>query len=202
MSTHGTFITLEGGEGAGKTTQQKRLAAALEAAGKKVVLTREPGGSAGAEAIRDLLVKGETNRWDALTEAMLLFAARRDHVQKVIEPALQSGAWVICDRFFDSTYAYQGYGLGLDLKVIDALRAVSIGSFAPDVTFIFDIPVEIGLARAAAEQRYERMGKDFHERMRAGFLDIAKKESKRVKVIDATQEIKKISDVLVENLKF
>lgn len=200
MSTRGTFITLEGGEGAGKTTQQKRLAAALEAAGKKVVLTREPGGSAGAEVIRDLLVKGETNRWDALTEAMLLFAARRDHVHKVIEPALSAGAWVISDRFYDSTYAYQGYGLGLDMKVIDKLRELAIGSFAPDITFILDIPVDVGLARVAAEQRYERMGRDFHERMRAGFLEIAKKETARVKVVDACQDIDAMTKVILAHM--
>lgn len=196
----GRFITLEGGEGAGKTTQQKRLAARLEAEGKKVVLTREPGGSAGAEAIRGLLVKGDVSRWDALTEAMLLFAARRDHVEKVIKPALQQGAYVICDRFYDSTYAYQGYGLGLDLNIIDALRAVSIGDFKPDITFILDIPVEMGLARAAKEQRYERMDKAFHERMRQGFLTIAAQEPERVKVVDGLANIEVVFEQIAIKL--
>lgn len=200
MSARGKFITLEGGEGAGKTTQQKLLAAHLEAQSKKVVLTREPGGSAGAEAIRSLLVQGDVNRWDALTETLLLFAARRDHIEKVIKPALESGAWVISDRFYDSTYAYQGYGLGLDLKVIDEVRRLSIGAFKPDMTFVLDIPVEKGLARAAKEQRYERMDKSFHERMRQGFLEIAMGDTGRIKVVDAAGGIDTISAHIIELL--
>lgn len=194
--TRGKFITLEGGEGAGKTTQIARLKKHLEYSGKIVVTTREPGGSAGAEAIRKLLVEGDTHKWDPLTEAMLLFAARRDHVQKIIEPALASGTWVISDRFYDSTYAYQGYGQGLDKKLIDELRALSIGNLRADITFILDLPVEIGLKRAAVEQRYERMGTEFHKKLRKGFLEIAKEKSRRIKVIDAQQPIEVVESLI------
>ncbi len=196
----GCFITLEGGEGSGKTTQITRLKARLEQAGKQVVTTREPGGSAGAEAIRRLLVEGETHRWDAMTEALLLFAARRDHVEKVISPALQKGDWVISDRFYDSSVAYQGYGLGLPLATLDSLRVLSIGDLKPDVTFILDLPVESGLRRAAVQQRYERMGTPFHEKLRSGFLEIAKADPRRVNVIDASQSIHAVETAIMKSI--
>jgi dTMP kinase len=192
----GTFITLEGGEGAGKTTQIARLRLRLEKNGKTVVTTREPGGSVGGEAIRKLLVEGDTHAWDAVTEAMLLFAARRDHVQKIIEPALAKGHWVISDRFYDSTYAYQGYGQGLDTKTIDALRVLSIGDLKPDKTFILDLPVDIGLKRAAVEQRYERMGTPFHEKLRHGFLELAKADPTRIKIIDANKNMDTVEQAI------
>jgi dTMP kinase len=186
----GRFITLEGGEGAGKSTQIRLLAAALEALGKSVTLTREPGGSAGAEAIRALLVTGETDRWDARTEALLHSAARRDHLVKTVWPALDTGNWVVCDRFADSTIAYQGYGLGLPVDELERLTAVTLGDFAPDLTLILDLPVEAGLARAGGrggdEDRYERMGLDFHRRLRQGFLDIAARQPDRCAIINAT----------------
>lgn len=194
----GRFITLEGGEGAGKTTQIARLKTHLEQTGKKVVTTREPGGSVGAEAIRKLLVEGETHRWDAMTEALLLFAARRDHVKKIIRPALEKGEWVISDRFYDSSVAYQGYGQGLPLPVFDTLRALSIGELKPDLTLILDLPVEVGLKRAAVQQRYERMGIPFHEKLRAGFLDIAKADPARVKVIDANQSMEDVESAITQ----
>lgn len=197
---HGRFITLEGGEGAGKTTQISRLKARLEQAGKKVITTREPGGSAGAEAIRKLLVEGETHRWDAMTEALLLFAARRDHVEKVIKPAIEKGEWVISDRFYDSSIAYQGYGQGLPLATLDQLRKLSIGDLKPDMTFILDLPVEVGLKRAAVQQRYERMGMPFHEKLRAGFLEIAKAEPTRVKVIDANQPLEAVENAIYQHI--
>lgn len=200
LNTYGTFITLEGGEGAGKTTQIARLKNRLEALGKKVITTREPGGSAGGEAIRKLLVEGDTHRWDALTEAMLLFAARRDHVEKVIAPALARGDWVISDRFYDSSTAYQGYGQGLELSKLDELRKLSIGELKPDVTFILDLPVEVGLKRAAVEQRYERMGTAFHEKLRQGFLTLAKAESGRIKVIDATQTVEVVENAIFQHI--
>lgn len=190
----GRFITFEGGEGGGKSTQARRLAAFLEAAGYQTVLTREPGGSPGAEQIRALLVDGDTHRWDALTEAMLHFAARRDHVAKVVEPGLDRGAWVISDRFADSTLAYQGYGHGLGRDAIDQLYELCIDGLKPDLTVILDLPVEAGLARAASRgvggvggDRYERMDIAFHERLRKGFLEIARQEPARCVVIDATQ---------------
>lgn len=188
----GRFITFEGGEGGGKSTQARRLAAVLGAAGIGTVLTREPGGSPGAEEIRALLVDGEVHRWDAVTEALLHFAARRDHLARTILPALERGDWVISDRFVDSTVAYQGYGHGLDLAVIEDLTRMTVGSAWPDVTLILDLPVAAGLSRAggrgAGEDRYERMDAAFHERIRQGFREIARKEPRRCFVIDAARD--------------
>src|SRR5438309_11212296 len=146
----GRFISIEGGEGAGKSTQVGLLVAALDRAGIPALATREPGGSPAAEAIRRLLLEGEAERWDAIGEALLLVAARRDHVTRLIEPALAQGIWVVSDRFADSTLAYQGYGRELALDDLAALHRFALGAFAPDLTLILDLPVEIGLARAAA----------------------------------------------------
>ncbi len=189
----GRFITLEGGEGAGKSTQIARLGDWLRHKGRKVVTTREPGGSPGAEMIRRLLVEGPPERWDGTTEALLHFAARRDHLRSTVWPALQRGDWVISDRFADSTVAYQGSGHGLDRGMLERLYQVAVGDFRPDLTLILDLPIGAGLARAAArrgsETRYESLPKEFHERVRAGFLDIARREPGRCVVIDATQGI-------------
>jgi dTMP kinase len=188
----GQCITLEGGEGGGKSTQARRLAAWLGTAIGDVVLTREPGGSPGAEQIRGLLVDGDVRRWDPLGEALLHFAARRDHLVTTILPALQRGAWVLSDRFADSTMAYQGYGHGVDRAALAELYRICVGALVPDLTLILDLPVEEGLARAAGrgagEDRYERMDRDFHERLRQGFLEIARNEPGRCVVIDATQD--------------
>lgn len=188
--TRGLFITLEGGEGSGKSTQSKRLQAKLESEGHSVVTTREPGGSSGAEAIRSLLVTGATDRWDGMTEALLLFAARRDHVERTIKPALDSGAIVICDRFTDSTMAYQGYGHDLGREPVEQLNKIALNDFKPDITLILDLAVEEGLKRAVSrggdEQRYEDMDVAFHHRLREGFIDIAKRDPNRCHVIDAT----------------
>lgn len=188
----GRFITLEGGEGAGKSTQAGRLAAALGDAGLTVVTTREPGGSPGAEEIRKLLLDGETGRWDPVAELLLHFAARRDHVVRIIRPALDRGDWVVCDRFSDSTMAYQGYGLELGPATVERVRDVAIGDTRPDLTLILDLPVEAGLGRAGErdgpagdQNRYERMDDAFHRRLRDGFLAIAKAEPGRCAVIDA-----------------
>src|SRR5262249_19221015 len=149
---------------------------ALRSTGEIVVLTREPGGSPGAEQIRALLVGGAVDRWQPMTEALLHYAARHDHVERTIRPALEAGAWVICDRFADSTMAYQGYAQGVQRDRIEALHRVVLGDFAPALTLILDLPVEEGLVRArarsgnAGEDRYERMGQAFHERLRAGYL--------------------------------
>jgi dTMP kinase len=186
----GRFITLEGGEGGGKSTQARRLAAALEGQVPEVVITREPGGSPGAEQIRGLLVDGEVHRWDATTETLLHFAARRDHLVNTVRPALARGAWVISDRFADSTLAYQGYGHGVEKADIAQLYRICVGDLKPDLTLILDLTVEAGLARAAGrgggEDRYERMDKAFHERLRQGFLEIARAEPGRCAVIDAS----------------
>jgi dTMP kinase len=183
----GRFITLEGGEGTGKSTQVRRLAAAL---GKNCVTTREPGGSPGAEEIRKLLVTGEPNRWGAITETMLIFAARADHVARTIGPALKQGRFVVCDRFTDSTYAYQGAGRGVPRETIRRIESVVLDDFKPDLTLVLDLPVETGLARAKArsadETRFENFDVAFHERLRQGFLDIAKRAPDRCIVIDAS----------------
>jgi dTMP kinase len=186
----GRFITLEGGEGAGKSTQLKRLAARLQAEGREVVATREPGGSPGAESIRELVLKGAADRWSPVTETLLMYAARRDHIERVIAPALERGAWVVCDRFADSTRAYQGAAGGTDPELISALERHILGEVRPDLTLVFDLPVEEGLARAharaGAEMRFESKGSAFHERLRAGFLEIARTEPERCAIIDAT----------------
>lgn len=192
-STAGRFITLEGGEGAGKSTQIARLKSWLEGSGRRVVATREPGGAPGAEMIRKLLVEGPVERWDGTTEALLHFAARREHLRSTVWPALERGDWVVSDRFADSTLAYQGYGHGVDRRVFEQLYEVAVGKFRPDLTVILDLPVEIGLKRAAArrgtETRYESLPREFHARVRAGFLDIAGREPGRCIVIDATGDI-------------
>lgn len=192
----GRFITFEGGEGAGKSTQLKLLADALATRGVAVVQTREPGGSPGAEDIRRLLVEGETGRWDAVTETLLHFAARRDHLVRTVWPALSDGKWVLCDRFADSTTAYQGSGHGLPAHAIEQIYALTVGMFRPDLTIILDQPVEEGLRRAAgrggAEDRYERMGLDFHRRLRQGFLEIAAAHPDRCAVVPANGSIEEV----------
>lgn len=186
----GRFITLEGGEGAGKSTQAQLLAGRLRSAGRSVCVTREPGGSSGAEAIRALLVTGAAGRWSPLSETLLFYAARADHLDHTIRPALKRGDWVVCDRFFDSTRAYQGHADGVDFALLDALDARVIGSARPDLTLILDLPVAEGLARAASrrpngEARFETKEKAFHEAVRQGFLAIAKTEPDRCRLIDA-----------------
>ncbi|HEY3796735.1 MAG TPA: dTMP kinase [Caulobacteraceae bacterium] len=187
--TRGRFITLEGGEGAGKSTQIARLAERLRGLGREVAATREPGGSAGAEAIRALLLTGETDRWSPVTETLLMYAARRDHIERTIAPALARGAWVVSDRFADSTRAYQGAGGGAPEALIAALEAETLGETRPDLTLILDLPVDVGLSRAigrgGAELRFEAKGAAFHERLRARFLAIAAAEPARCAVIDA-----------------
>jgi dTMP kinase len=187
--TRGRFITFEGGEGAGKSTQLGRLADRLRAQGREVVATREPGGSPGAEAIRDLVLNGAADRWSPVTETLLMYAARADHIERVIRPSLARGAWVVCDRFADSTRAYQGAGGGTDPGLIAALEDQVLGEARPDLTLIFDIPPEAGLQRAQArggEMRFESKGLEFHQRLREGFLAIARAEPDRCALIDAT----------------
>ena len=189
----GRFISLEGGEGAGKSTQARRLAERLGAGGREVVLTREPGGSAGAEAIRSLLVEGDADRWSAVSETLLMYAARRDHIERLIEPALERGAWVISDRFMDSTRAYQGAAGGAPTALIEALELDVVGAVTPDLTLILDMPVEAGLARAAGrgagEGRFESKGHGFHTRLRAAFLKIAEREPERCALLSAEGDL-------------
>jgi dTMP kinase len=202
VTARGRFITLEGGEGGGKSTQLRRLARFLRGQGLDVVETREPGGAAGAEAIRPLLTQGDVARWDVLSETLLLAAARRNHVEQTIRPALDAGRWVISDRFIDSTRAYQGGARGLDPAVIATLEDWVLDGLMPDLTVILDLPPETGLIRAgrrietaapaapgAGEDRFERMGLDFHQALRTAFLAIATAEPARCAVVDATADV-------------
>jgi dTMP kinase len=185
----GRFITIEGGEGAGKSTQVGLLAEALGRCGIPVQATREPGGSPGGEAIRRLLLEGDAERWDAVSESLLLVAARHDHVTRVIMPSLSQGVWVVSDRFSDSTIAYQGHGKGVDLDQLAALHRFALGDFAPDLTLILDLPVEMGLARAAARSaadRFEGLDRAFHERLHRSFREIAADNPARCALIDAS----------------
>lgn len=182
----GRFITLEGGEGAGKSTQARLLADALEALGVAVMRTREPGGAAGAEVLRELLLSGRV-AWSAPAETLLHFAARAEHVERTIRPALDAGTWVVCDRFADSTMAYQGYGQGADRTMIANLtRMVGL---LPDLTLVLDVSADVAATRlrgrGTAADRYEREGAAFHARIAQGFREIARAEAQRCALIDA-----------------
>lgn len=201
------LITFEGGEGCGKSTQIKLLAEYLGAKNITFTQTREPGGTESAEQIRELLVTGDKDKWNGVTEILLHYAARIEHVEKLIKPALKKGEIVISDRFFDSTIAYQGYGHKVDLKVIEKIQKAVLGNFSPDLTFVFDIPPEKGLARAgkrfedqndSSEDRYETMDLEFHEGVRKGFLEIAEKNPKRCIVIDADDKIENIHNQIIK----
>jgi dTMP kinase len=204
--SRGKFITLEGGEGTGKSTQARLLQSALQQRGLEVVLTREPGGAPGAEFIRKLLVEGDAARWDAMSEALLLFAARRVHLRETIVPALDRGDWVICDRFTDSTFAYQGDAGGLGRATIERLAAIALDadSPVPDVTLVLDIPVAQGLARAQArgdvENRFESLGAAFHQRLRDSFLQIARREPARCILIDAAPAPEAVARAIIAAL--
>jgi len=194
----GVFITFEGGEGAGKSTHIKHLAERLKALSREVLLTREPGGTPGGEAIRALVVAGDVVRWSAEAEALLNYAARDAHLREAIRPALTRGAIVLCDRFMDSTRAYQGHAGGCDMGLIDELERVVVGATRPKLTLIFDLDPELGLARArhrgeAEDDRFERKGLEFHQKLRAGFLEIARREPARCRVIDAAKPIEEVA---------
>ena len=199
---HPRFITFEGGEGAGKSTQAKWLAAAFAAAGINSITTREPGGSEGGEAIRNLVVSGSVDRWSDTTESLLFMTARYDHVERLIKPALAEGAWVLCDRFYDSTYVYQGMVKGVSTQWLDTLYAHLFGSFAPDCTLLLDLPAEVGLHRATArgndaESRFERMGLDFHTSLRDAFLTRHQSDPDRVLKIDASQPPQAVHQAII-----
>lgn len=192
------FITFEGGEGAGKSTQVKLLAERLKATGRNVVMTREPGGTPEAEALRHLLVSGDPESWSAEAEALLNYAARDSHLNAVIRPALKHGATVISDRFMDSTRAYQGYAGACTFHLLDELERSIVGDTRPDITLIFDLNPVVGLARArsrgaGAEDRFERKGLAFHQRLREGFMEIAKADPKRCRVINASEPIETVA---------
>jgi dTMP kinase len=204
MVQSGKFITFEGGEGSGKSTQAKLLAERLRAVGIDVVLTREPGGTAFAEQVRDFILWGETAPHGALADALLFYAARADHLDKVIRPALARGRWVIADRFSDSTCVYQSLAGDLPADTFGALEDLVVGSSVPALTFILDVPVDIGLARADTRRRvatgarqahdpYEARDVDFHNRLRDGYLRIAREEPDRCVVIDAARAIDRVA---------
>jgi dTMP kinase len=187
----GRFITFEGGEGSGKSTQIRLLAERLDAEGLRVIVTREPGGSPGAEIIRHVLLSGVGKMLGAEAETLLFIAARNDHVRNVIEPALAQDIWVLCDRFADSTRVYQGHAGKVDPGLLDAMERVTIGTLKPDLTFILDVPVETGMQRAATRRgmdtpdRFEAENVDFHRKLRDGYLAIARREPERCVLIDA-----------------
>lgn len=201
------FITLEGGEGSGKSTQLKLLASYFEQNGIDYITTREPGGSPAAEEIRQVILTGGKEKWDSISECLLFSAARRNHLTQTIWPALEQGKCVICDRYADSTLAYQGYGRQdnlLSKDDITGLYRLVAGDFEPDLTFILDIDVKEGLKRAMARgdnNRMEDMDLSFHENLRAAFLDIAKTNTKRYVVIDASQPIDKIHQDMILAIK-
>ncbi len=196
-SSRGRFITIEGGDGSGKSTQLRRLGAFLRDRGFNTVETREPGGSTGAEALRGLLLDPKYTDWPPMSEALMVFSARCDHVENLIKPALARGDWVLCDRFVDSTMAYQGVAQGLGTELIETLRTVSLGDMVPDLTLIFDLDPEIGLsrtiARGEAATRYELMDGDFHAVLRQAFLDCAARAPERYSIIDASQDEGEVS---------
>ena len=196
------FITFEGGEGAGKSTQVDRLSNAFKKQKIPLITTREPGGSHGAEAIRSLLVSGNPNRWQPKTELLLHYAARIEHISNLLKPSLDQGKWVISDRFSDSTFAYQGFGHGIDLRELTNIHAFAVENYKPDYSILLDLTVKQGLSRAKArkinEDRYEQMSHDFHERVRRGFLEMSAKEPDRFIVIDGSQPVDYVALKVIE----
>ena len=194
--SRGKFITFEGGEGAGKSSQVVRLSSALRRVGLDCVSTREPGGSPGAEQIRKLLVDGDVDRWSPISEALLMYAARRDHIERLIEPALSDGRWVLCDRFADSSMAYQGAAGDIGEAAVGALDQLVLNDLQPDLTIILDLPPEVGLQRAGERgggRRFEAKGLRFHSDVQAAFRAIAERHSERCVLLDAARPLDEIA---------
>ena len=198
----GLFITLEGGEGSGKTTQARRLCERLTQQGLNVLQTREPGGTLVAERLRSILLDHSGETIAPETEAFLIFAARRQHLDQVIKPALAQGKTVVCDRFSDSTMAYQGYGRGLDLGVLRTMNNWATGKLAPQLTLLFDVPVAVGLSRrrgrTATQNRLDREAERFHRKVHAGFQALARREPRRIMVIDSAQPLESVTHTVEE----
>lgn len=198
------FISFEGIEGSGKSTQSKKLYEFLCSKNLQVILTREPGGTLAGEKIREILLDEKIDKLEAKTELLLNFSARIEHVEKLIKPALAAGKIVICDRFFDSSFAYQGYGFDVDLSVIEQIKNLTIGDFAPDITFLIDVSVEDAFARIkdrASNNRYEKLEHNFHQKIRDGFLQLAQKNS-RIKIIDGENSPHEIFQLILKTLKY
>ena len=193
------FISFEGGEGSGKSTQIKLIAKRLAKYGE-VITTREPGGTTEAEIIRNLLVKGKKNKWSGIVETLLLYAARKDHIDKIIDPSLKKNKWVLCDRFKESTLVYQGYAKNVDIDLIKKLDKIITNNLTPGLTFILDIDPIIGLKRSKRksnnETRYENMSLGFHNKIRKAFRTIAKSNKKKFTLINANQDINLIQDII------
>jgi dTMP kinase len=205
----GSFITFEGGEGVGKSTQVRRLVTRLIALGIDAIATREPGGSPGAEILRNLLLAGTVKSLGPKAEAVLFAAARIDHIDHLIAPALAAGTWVVCDRFADSTRAYQGAVGGLDPRFLQALERVTLSGLKPDLTIILDLPAEVGLARAARRRdattpadRFESENITFHEALRTAFLAIAAAEPNRCVVVDAAQNVDEVAEAIWDTVGY
>lgn len=205
----GKFITFEGVEGAGKSTQSRMLVEYLNNNEIETIWTREPGGSEGAEEIRKLIINGSVNKWDGITELLLVYAARRDHTEKKIKPLLEQGKVVVSDRYFDSSIAYQGYGHGIDLDKIKQIQNTVLNNFKPDLTLILDLDVQKGLERTeirGEKNRFENMNIKFHNRVRDGFREIAKNETERVKLINVENKTieelqSEILNIIDKNIK-
>jgi dTMP kinase len=201
----GRFITIEGGEGSGKSTQIRLLMNALATASIPAIQTREPGGTEGAEAIRDLLLRGDAGKWDDVTETLLFYASRREHIARVVWPQMEQGKTVVCDRFADSTRVYQGFGKGLGDDYVMSIHHLVLGAFQPNLTLWLDIEVDTGLERATSrpgeqEVRFESMQKSFHERVRGGFQHLAEQEPHRVVRINASQSIAEVHHDIIRTI--
>lgn len=198
------FITLEGGEGSGKSTQIKLLAEWLTELGIDHLCTREPGGAPGAEEIRTMVLTGDVDRWTPMTEVLLYTASRSDHVERVIVPSLEAGRWVLCDRFADSSIAYQGAGRGVGVEKVKALQNLVLDDLKPDLTLVLDLSIDVGLSRAMSreddkavkEDRIERMGAELHKQTREVFLEIAREEDNRCVVVDADRSVEELQQEL------
>lgn len=191
------MIVVDGMDGAGKGVQTRRLRDELIRAGYKAILTREPGGSPGAEEIRRLLVEGEPNKWDSMTELLLMYAARRSHLVNTIRPAIADDIWVVSDRFADSSRAFQGMAGELGLEVVEDIHRIVVGDFKPDLTIILDVPVNVALQRAGTrggvEDRFERKGVAYHERVREAFIKISQSDSEKYALIDGSMTMDQVT---------
>ncbi|MBU1776201.1 MAG: dTMP kinase [Gammaproteobacteria bacterium] len=196
------MIVIDGMDGSGKGVQTRRLRDALIQSGYKAILTREPGGSPGAEEIRRLLVEGEPNKWDSMTELLLMYAARRSHLEQTIRPAIENGSWVVSDRFADSSRAFQGIAGELGLEIVETIHRVAVGDFKPDLSIILDVPVSTALERASArggtEDRFERKGVEYHQKVRDAFIKIAKSDNKKYALIDASMTMDQVTEAILQ----